>query len=82
MSVDPRRTLREARLAAKLTQEEAALAAGYKSKSGWANVELGTNTPAADMMVKMAGVVGKPPAEVFEELRPSAAAVVEEGDHG
>lgn len=48
--------------------EQAAKLAGYKCKSSWAMVELGYNTPPLKRMLRIAQVVGKPPAELFEEL--------------
>jgi transcriptional regulator with XRE-family HTH domain len=70
-----RTALRDARIAAGLTIEEAAKQAGFKSKSGWAMVESGANTPPAVRMRLMARVVSKRPSEVFEEMR-------EDGEHG
>lgn len=60
-----RMALREARKAAKLTVEQAAQLAGYKSKSGWAMVETGVNDPSIEQMKRMAAAVGKQVYEVF-----------------
>lgn len=65
----PREAIRKAREEAGLTVEQAAKLAGYRRKSSWAMVELGYNTPPLKRMLKIAQVVGKPPAELFEELR-------------
>lgn len=70
----PREALRIARRAAGLTVEEAARLAGYRSKSGWAMVELGTNTPPLERMLRIAEVVRRPAWELFEELRGVAKA--------
>lgn len=65
----PREALRRAREEAGLTVEQAAKLAGYKRKSSWAMVELGYNTPPLKRMLRIAQVVGKSPAELFEELK-------------
>lgn len=56
-----------------LTQEQAAKAAGFRSKTYWSQIEEGTRTPPADTAARMSRVVGLTPAQLRKTGNPAAA---------
>lgn len=65
----PRHALREARIAAGLSQRQAARLAGYTHGAAWSQIESGINTPSLERMRRIAEVVNRPVIEIFPELR-------------
>lgn len=65
----PRTALRQARIAAGLSQSQAARLAGYTHGSAWCQIENGINTPSLHRMRRIAQVVKRPVLEIFPEVR-------------
>lgn len=69
------RLLQQARkLNTTLTQEEAAKAAGYRSKTWWAQIESGIRYPPPETVARMARVVGVTPDQLRKIGQDDAAA--------